>query len=200
MGMFDKPIKDLKKEFEKARNVANNATNALNKAVKSAMDDIKKKVEKTADNSTKGIKKFHKELQKPLKGIDKLIKDFEDIVVTFNRSIPNRFTNVFAGIEVILKDGLGGEIKTLTDIRERIDSDGQDDFTKAQCESIGNNEEHFYTICSDHFGQIMFNYSTNEYTRTYHSGLLKFTDYILLGYGQCNQIDDIEILPGQIVG
>lgn len=115
MGLFDKPIKDLKKEFEKARNAANNATNALNKAVKSAMDDIKKKVEKTADNSTKGIKKFHKELQKPLKGIDKLIKDFEDIVVTFNRSIPNRFTNVFAGIEVILKDGLGGEIKTLTD-------------------------------------------------------------------------------------
>ena len=43
MGLFDKPIKDLKKEFEKARNVANNATNALNKAVKSAMDDIKKK-------------------------------------------------------------------------------------------------------------------------------------------------------------
>ncbi len=97
-------------------------------------------------------------------------------------------------------DPINEKIKTLTDIRERIDTDGQDDFTKAQCESIGNNEEHFYTICSDHFGQIMFNYSTNEYTRTYHSGLLKFTDYILLGYGQCNQIDDIEILPGQIVG
>ena len=97
-------------------------------------------------------------------------------------------------------DPINEQIKTLTDIRERLDSDGQDDFTKAQCESIGNEEEHFYTICSDHFGQIMFNYSTNEYTRTYHSGLLKFTDYILLGYGQCNQIDNIEILPGQIVG
>lgn len=115
MGLFDGAIKDLKKEFEKARNTANKATNSMNSAVKSAMDDLKKGVEKTSQNTTKGINKFHKELQKPLKGIDKLIKEFEEIVVTFNRSIPNRFTNVFSGINVILNDGLGGEIKTLTD-------------------------------------------------------------------------------------
>ena len=97
-------------------------------------------------------------------------------------------------------DPINQSIKTLTELREDWNSDGDNEFTKAYCETMSGEDKHYYSVCSDHYGQIIFNYDSNEYTRTYHSGLVPFTDYILLGYGRCEEIKEIKISPDQIVG
>ncbi len=97
-------------------------------------------------------------------------------------------------------DPLNQSIKTLTELREDWNSDGDNKFTKAYCETMSSGDKHYYSVCSDHYGQIILNYDTKEYTRTYHSGLVPFTDYILLGYGNCEELNEIKITADQIVG
>ena len=115
MGQFDGVLKDVNKVMDGIKDTLNKATEELNKGLTKSLDATDKAVKESTKNTTSGLKDVQKELQKPFKGIDKLIKDFEDIVITFNKSVPNRFKNLFASIEVIFQDGLAGEIKTLTD-------------------------------------------------------------------------------------
>ena len=97
-------------------------------------------------------------------------------------------------------DPINQSIKTLTELREDWNSDGDNKFTKAYCETMSSEDRHYYSVCSDHYGQIILNYDTKEYTRTYHSGLVPFTDYILIGYGNCEELNEIKITADQIVG
>ena len=69
---------------------------------------------------------------------------------------------------------------------------------KAQCETVNENGQKLYSVCSDHYGQIILNYYAGYFTRTYHSGNIPFTDSIFVGLGECEQM--FEVSAEKIVG
>ena len=77
------------------------------KGIKNSMNktfsDIGKDIKKVGKQAGKGINKGLDEAKKPFKGIEKVIKDFGNIIVQFSKSIPPRFDNVFTGIDHIFK-------------------------------------------------------------------------------------------------
>ena len=68
----------------------------------------------------------------------------------------------------------------------------------AQCETIGGNDKEFYSVCSDHFGQIILNYQSGYFTRTYHTGNIPLNDSIFVGLGECEQM--FEVNTEKVVG
>lgn len=98
-------------------------------------------------------------------------------------------------------DSLANTIDTLSDISDirGWSSFGEFNFNKASCETVSSEAlGNIYSVCSDHFGQIIVNYQNMSFTRTYHSGNIPFTDDIFIGLGECSKI--IEIDSAQIVG
>ena len=106
-----------------------------------------------------------------------------------------RFENETFVIEV---DTESETIQTISGIGQGWDSDMEDQMFKAQCETVSENGQNLYSVCSDHYGQIILNYYAGYFTRTYHSGNIPFTDSIFVGLGECEQM--FEVSPEKIVG
>lgn len=95
-------------------------------------------------------------------------------------------------------DSLANTIDTYSDIKG-WSSFGDFNFNKASCETVSSETlGDIYSVCSDHFGQIIINYKNMSFTRTYHSGNIPFTDDIFIGLGECSEV--IEIDSAQVVG
>ena len=99
---------------------------------------------------------------------------------------------------VIEVDTESETIHTISGIGQGWDSGVEDQIFNAQCETVGDNDQQIYSVCSDHYGQIILNYYSGYFTRTYHSGNIPFTDSIFVGLGVCEQM--FEISPEKIVG
>lgn len=95
------PIEAAKKAAISAFKKSIDFSKGVVKPLKNVLKGGEKGMKDALGEVTKELKKFQKELMKPLAGIDKLIKDFEDIIVTFGESVPLRFTNIMKGIETV---------------------------------------------------------------------------------------------------
>lgn len=107
-----KPIEDagksMGKDFEKKMNKMKKNVLALGTKINDSAKNEAKKANKASKNVINNLKK-------PFKDIEKTIKQFSDYFVVFFKTINPRFQNLFSGIEVIFKDGLIGEVKTIGD-------------------------------------------------------------------------------------
>ena len=111
-GAITRPLDDIGKNISKG---LKDATGEIKKGYEKTDKEVQKTAKKVNKKATKAIDNALKSAAKPMKGIEKTIRDFTTYVVQFNKTLGPRFKNVFSGIEVIFVDGIKGEIQTLTD-------------------------------------------------------------------------------------